>query len=172
MAEAWKDLRAVTVRLPAVMLTRVENAARGSVNAWVLHAIEQRLGREVDPLFSIPDEAGIFRPVLQVITEKIVSAAPDVQAIALFGSVARGAADRASDIDLLVVHEQRTATQRALNEMFKHFRFPAVHGDRFEVRAQVTNATGLQTLSDDKDEKVQAMLSEAIWLYGPDKVTA
>ena len=166
IADKWRETRAVTVRMPLAVIERVEGAAPRSVNAWIVQAIEQRLGREVDPLLAIPAEAALFRPPLDFIREKILARLPDVKAIGLFGSVARGSADRASDIDLLVVHEDRAAAQRAVNELLKGFRFPALHGDRYDIRPEVINGEKLDAMKVDPNEKVRKMMAEAIWLHG------
>lgn len=166
IVQQWKETRTVSVRVPLALLERVESAARESLNTWILHAIELRVAQEVDPLFAIPPSAREFRPVVQVIRDKIREAVPGVEAIALFGSVARGSADRASDIDLLVVHPNRLRTQRVLNDLFREFRYPAIHGDRYEVRCEVTSSEGLRSLQQSSDAKTRRMLDEVIWLHG------
>ncbi len=166
LAEAWKEPRPVTIRMPRALYELVESAALGSMNDWILHAVEQRVGRDVDPLLRIPPASSTFRPVVQEIRREILDEFPDVEAIALFGSVARGTADRESDIDLLVVHADRNRLQRGLNELFRDFRFPSIHGNRYAVRSQVSSPDGMRALQESQDAKTAQMMREAIWLHG------
>lgn len=64
-----------------------------------------------DPILSIPQ--GEFHQPVQAFLQRIQDELDELVGVVLFGSVARGEADRASDIDLLViVDEDRTAARR------------------------------------------------------------
>ncbi len=74
----------------------------------------ERLSRPDDPLLQIP-QAEFHTPVRAAV-EQLVDQLDTVIGIVLYGSVARGTADRRSDIDLWVlVEEDRMTNQRTAN---------------------------------------------------------
>jgi predicted nucleotidyltransferase len=75
-----------------------------------------RLSRPDDPILHIP-QAEFHTPVRTAVDE-LLKQLDDVVGILLYGSVARGDADRRSDIDLWVlVEDERMANQRAANRV-------------------------------------------------------
>ena len=75
-----------------------------------------RLSRPDDPFLEIP-QSEFHEPVRAAVTE-VRDQLDDVLGIVLYGSVARGKADRRSDIDLWVlVEDDRMANQRAANRV-------------------------------------------------------
>lgn len=102
---------------------------------------QDHLERE-DPLFSVPQED--FRAPLQAFLKELESEIEEADEIVelvgvvLFGSVARGTADRSSDIDLLLVvdgnltHARRLSTKTARELEDRKF-----DGDRYEFEVLV-----------------------------------
>jgi len=67
-----------------------------------------------DPLFAIPQDE--FRPPVRAFVERAPETIPSFSALVLFGSVARGEADRQSDIDLWVLVEETEHLLQARRE--------------------------------------------------------
>ncbi|QZP36341.1 nucleotidyltransferase domain-containing protein [Halobaculum magnesiiphilum] len=75
-----------------------------------------RVTRPDDPYLEIPQSE--FHAPVAAATEAILDELDDVLAVVLYGSVARGEADRRSDIDLWVlVREDRMGNQRRANQV-------------------------------------------------------
>lgn len=85
-------------------------------NRRTVHVNRDRLSRPDDPLLQIP-QAEFQTPVRAAVTE-LLDRLVDVIGVVLYGSVARGDADRRSDIDLWVlVAEDRMTSQRTANHV-------------------------------------------------------
>jgi len=81
-----------------------------------VHINRDRLRRPDDPFLQIP-QSEFLMPVKTAV-EELVERLEDVTGIVLYGSVARGDADRRSDIDLWVlVEDDRMANQRTANRV-------------------------------------------------------
>ncbi|MFC4541355.1 nucleotidyltransferase domain-containing protein [Halosolutus amylolyticus] len=80
--------------------------------------------------------------------------------VVLFGSVARGSADRASDIDLfVVVPDDRMAGQRTAHEIEKEIGSERFDGDRYEFHIVVETRD-----SAPKHDRISDILTEGITL--------
>ena len=131
-------------------LHRVTEKGLGNVNAAVrdLEALEivrvDRNGRAnqvcinssyvIDPddrISAIPQEE--YHEPIRAIVDRVTDRLGDDAGIVLFGSVARGDADRASDLDLfVVVEEDRIAAQRAAHAIEDDVASKRFDGDRYE----------------------------------------
>lgn len=81
-----------------------------------IHVNRERLSRPDDPFLEIP-QSEFQRPVRTAVDE-LLDGLDDVVGIVLYGSVARGEADRRSDVDLWVlVEDDRMANQRTANRI-------------------------------------------------------
>ncbi|WP_267643515.1 nucleotidyltransferase domain-containing protein [Haloarchaeobius amylolyticus] len=88
------------------------NARRVQIN-------RERLSKPSDPIRSIPQTE--YHTPVRIAKQYIVDELADVQGLILFGSVARGEADRQSDIDLWVLVGGDHMQQRhAANKLAKH----------------------------------------------------
>jgi len=132
----------------------------------------ERLSLPEDPYLQIPQ--GEFHAPAKAATETIVERLDDVLAVVLYGSVARGEADRRSDIDLWVLVEtDRSENQRCANEIreeleeetFDESRYgfdidvealPAVPNYAVDIRDIIQ--TGIATHETEKFETVQNMV--------------
>lgn len=101
-----------------------------------------------DPLFAIPQDE--FRRPIREFTERARSDVPAFSALVVFGSVARGVADRKSDIDVWILVDdtdqllqaRRTATRIASNLADERFVPPhqadsEQRGERYEFEVLV-----------------------------------
>ncbi|WP_049907437.1 nucleotidyltransferase domain-containing protein [Haloferax elongans] len=85
-------------------------------NTRLVHVNRTRLSRPDDLFLQIPQSE--FQPPVHTATNELVENLDGVIGILLYGSVARGNADRLSDIDLWVlVEEDRMANQRTANRV-------------------------------------------------------
>lgn len=110
-----------------------------------------RLTRPEDPYLEIP-QAGFYSPV-KAATEAILNELDDVLAVVLYGSVARGEADRRSDIDLWVlVREDRMGNQRRANQVRQSLEDETFEGDRYAFEIDVEGLQAVPTYVDDLRE--------------------
>ena len=85
-------------------------------NARLVQINSSRLSRPDDPFLQIPQAA--YQTPVRTAVDQLLNALDAVIGIVLYGSVARGEADRRSDIDLWVlVEEDRMKSQRAANRV-------------------------------------------------------
>ena len=86
-----------------VRTTRRDTARLSRIN-------RERLNKADDPITSIPQVE--FHLPVRLATQAIESALDGVSGIVLFGSVARGTADRQSDVDIWVLVEEKATQQQ------------------------------------------------------------
>lgn len=85
--------------------------------------------------------------------------------IVVFGSVARGEADRQSDIDCFVVVDgDRTAARRLVSDVVSDLRTKRFDGDRFEFEQYVESVESATRAG----EKLQQIFEEGITIYEAD----
>ncbi|CCQ33442.1 DNA polymerase beta domain protein region [Halorhabdus tiamatea SARL4B] len=87
--------------------------------------------------------------------------------IVVFGSVARGTADRGSDIDLFVVVDgDRTTARRLVTDVVGDLRGQRFDGDRFDFEPYVESAASAKRAR----EKLQEVFEEGLTVYGDDQL--
>ncbi|WP_255192427.1 MarR family transcriptional regulator [Natronobeatus ordinarius] len=101
-----------------------------------------------DPYLEIPQSA--FHAPVKAATEALLDELDGVLGIVLYGSVARGEADRRSDVDLwALVREDRMGNQRRANRVRQSLEEDAFDGDRYAFEIDVE---GLQAVPNYADE--------------------
>lgn len=124
-----------------------------------------RLDVPADPITRIP-QAEYHAPVRAAVDE-LTMEIDNVAGIVLYGSVARGEADRQSDIDLWVlVTDNRMDAQRTVNELMtsiedRRFNDP---GERYDFHVDVEQPEAIGQYADD----INRILSDGILLYSTD----
>jgi predicted nucleotidyltransferase len=117
-------------------------------NRRLVQINRNRLSIPDDPILRIPQPA-YHQPVkaaVQELREKI----SDVVGIVLYGSVARGEADRRSDIDLwILTRSGRAESQREANAIARDLEERAFDGDRYEYDIDVETVQAIPTYTDD-----------------------
>ena len=111
-----------------------------------------------DRITAIPQDEyhAPVRRAVECLTDRIGTDA----GIVLFGSVARGDADRASDIDLfVVVDDDRMAAQRTAHSIEDEFASERFDGDRYEPHIVVETQESAVT-----HDQIQAILTEGLTL--------
>ncbi|WP_311173061.1 nucleotidyltransferase domain-containing protein [Halobellus ordinarius] len=117
-----------------------------------------------EPLFALPQDE--FRKPVKEFTERARTAVPSLSALVVFGSVARGEADRQSDIDIWILIDdsdellraRRTATDIAVDLSDTRF---GEAGDRYEFEVLVESVES--ALNHGKaDNGIDEILAEGI----------
>ncbi|MFC6874556.1 nucleotidyltransferase domain-containing protein [Halobellus marinus] len=146
--------------LQQLQLVRVDESGRSR---------NVRLNRERatipdEPLFALPQDE--FREPVKEFTERARTAVPSLSALVVFGSVARGEADRQSDIDIWILIDdaddllraRRTATDIAVDLSDTRF---GEAGDRYEFEVLVESVES--ALNHGKaDNEIDEILAEGI----------
>ena len=118
----------------------------------------RRLYRADDPIARIPQPD--YRAPVRAVRDRLIDAIGDDAGIVLFGSVARGEADRASDLDFfVVVDDERMAAQRAAHAIEDEMADERFDGDRYEPHIVVE--TRESAVSHDR---IQQVFTEGITL--------
>lgn len=132
-------------------------------------AINPRRLRKDDPILAI-DQPEFHDPVRAFVdrVREAIADADDVDAllgIVVFGSVARGEADRQSDIDLFVVVDgDRTSARRLVTTAVGDLRDRRFDGDRFDFEPYVESAESTRRAG----SKLREIFQEGITVYGGD----
>jgi len=122
-------------------------------NQRLVQINRQRLSIPDDPILRIP-QPEYHRPVKAAVTE-LRENITDVVAIVLYGSVARGDADRRSDIDLWVLTRSgRAESQREANTIARDLEDTEFDGDRYAYDIDVEAVQAIPTYTEDIREIV------------------
>lgn len=123
-----------------------------------------RLSRPDDPILQIP-QAEFHTPVRTAV-EQLVEQLDTVLGVVLYGSVARGTADRRSDIDLWVlVEEDRMTNQRTANTIRQDLEDQEFDTGRYAYEIDVETLPAVPNYTTD----LQEILSDGIVLYDTEK---
>jgi len=91
----------------------------------------------------------------------------DVLGIVVFGSVARGDADRQSDIDLFVVVDgDRTSARRVVTDVVADLSEQRFDGDRFDFEPYVESAESARRAG----PKLREIFTGGVTIYGSDRL--
>lgn len=125
-----------------------------------------RVQKPDDPILEIPQEA--FRDPVKTFADKVKEEHGDhLVGILLFGSVARGEADRTSDVDLqVIVENDLLSSRRNIQEIRQEVEATRFGGDRFEFQVLVESVETAEQYG----EKLQEIFSEAITLHGTERM--
>lgn len=119
-----------------------------------------------DPVLSIPQ--GEFHQPIQAFLQQVQDELDELVGVVLFGSVARGEADRASDIDLLViVDEDRTAARRTVQSVVSELEDQRFEGNRYTFQPLVESADSVQRIGD----QLRPQFDDGITLVGSDQLS-
>lgn len=116
------------------------------------------------PYLEIPQSE--FHAPVKAATETLLDELDDVLAVVLYGSVARGEADRRSDIDLWVlVREERMANQRRANQVRQSLEEDTFDGDRYAFEIDVEGLQAVPNYADD----LRDILRDSIAIHRTDE---
>ena len=123
-----------------------------------------RLSRPDDPVLEVPQAE--FQPPVRAAVEELCNDLEGVLGVVLFGSVARGEADRRSDIDLWVlVEEDRMTNQRTANRVRQDLEEREFDTGRYAYEIDVEALPAVPNYVDELHE----ILSDGIVLYDSEK---
>mgnify|MGYP000474714480 FL=1 len=123
-----------------------------------------RLSRPDDPVLEVPQAE--FQPPVRAAVEELCNDLEGVLGVVLFGSVARGEADRRSDIDLWVlVEEDRMTNQRTANRVRQDLEEREFDTGRYAYEIDVEALPAVPNYVDE----LQEILSDGIVLYDSEK---
>ncbi|SNR66000.1 nucleotidyltransferase domain-containing protein [Halorubrum vacuolatum] len=122
-------------------------------NQRLVQINRQRLSIPEDPILRIPQPA-YHQPVKAAVTE-LRESINDLVGIILYGSVARGEADRRSDIDLWVLTRSgRAESQREANAIARDLEDTEFDGDRYAYDIDVEAVQAILAYTEDIREIV------------------
>lgn len=111
----------------------------------------QRLSVPDDPYLQIPQSE--FQAPVKAAVERLREDLDEVIGIVLYGSVARGEADRRSDVDLwIVVRGDRAETQRRANDVVVDLEEERFEGERYEFHVAVETLESIPAFTEDVAE--------------------
>lgn len=119
-----------------------------------------------DPILSIPQ--GEFHQPVQAFLQRIQDELDELVGVALFGSVARGEADRASDINLLViVGEDKTSARRTVKSIVSDLEDQRFEWNRYTFQPLVESTDSVQRIGD----QLRPQFDDGITLVGSDRLS-
>ncbi|APX98568.1 nucleotidyltransferase domain-containing protein [Natronorubrum daqingense] len=124
-----------------------------------------------DPILAIPQSE--FQVPVRTFVDRVQAAVTDADdvdgllGIVVFGSVARGEADRQSDIDcFIVVDGNRTTARRLITDVSADLQTERFDGDRFVFEPYVESAESARRAS----SKLREIFAEGVTVYGSDQL--
>ncbi|MFC4452084.1 nucleotidyltransferase domain-containing protein [Halorussus aquaticus] len=133
-------------------------------NVKNVHINRGRLSRSDDPVLQIP-QPEFHKPVRTAVTE-LLENLDGVVGVVLYGSVARGDADRRSDIDLWVlVEEDRMANQRTANRVRQDLEDHEFDTGRYAYDIDVESLPAVPNYTDE----LQDVLSDGLVVHDTEK---
>ena len=133
-------------------------------NTRLVQINASRLSRPDDPFLQIPQAE--FQPPVRTAVDHLRDALDTVIGIVLYGSVARGEADRRSDIDLWVlVDEDRMTNQRTANRIRQDLEDMEFDTGRYAYEIDVEALPAVPNYVDE----LQEILSDGLVVYDTEK---
>lgn len=136
---------------------------RRDVGRKSLYRIEETRLREADdPFLEVPQAE--FRKPLRTFVEQVTENAPLVAGVVCFGSVARGEADRVSDIDVFVLvanDDELVTARRTVSDVKRDLESKPIGGQRYEFEVFVESADSARN----RGEDLRPILQEGIELH-------
>jgi len=125
-----------------------------------------RVQKPDDPILEIQQEE--FRTPVKAFSDRVEEDQEgNLAGILLFGSVARGEADRASDIDIqVIVEDDLLQSRREIQDIRQEMEESKFGGERYEFQVLVESVETAEQYG----EKLQEIFSEAITVYSTDQL--
>ena len=117
-----------------------------------------------DPVLSIPQDE--FHQPIQAFLQRLQDELDGLVGVFLFGSVARGEADRASDIDLLVIVDgNKTTARRTVQSVVSDLEQQRFVGNRYTYQPLVESTDSVQRIGD----QLRPQFDDGVTLVGSDR---
>jgi predicted nucleotidyltransferase len=134
-------------------------------NRKLISINRDRIQKPDDPILAIPQES--FRTPVSAFLDELHEHQDDLVGVLVFGSVARGEADRASDVDLFVlVADELMAARRTIQDVRRDVSGRTFDGDRYEFQVMTESVESAEQYG----EKLRTIFSEGITLYRTDRL--
>lgn len=165
-----RDIRRATDHSPSSVTETVDLLAETDLvhvtragNRKLVRINRDRLSKPDDPILRIPQSE--FHDPVRVLVDRLRDAIDDVVGVLVFGSVARGVADRSSDVDcfVLVTGEKATA-QHVAHEVARDLETERFDGDRYQFQVLVESTRSVINVG----ERIREILADGIVLYETD----
>ena len=134
---------------------------RDAGNRTLYRIDERRLRESDDPFLKIPQAE--FREPLHLFVERLDEEIHSIAGVLCFGSVARGEADRASDVDVFVLvndDEEVVSARRTASEVGRDLEGTPIDGDRYEFEVFVESPESARK----RGEDLRPILQEGVTL--------
>ena len=164
-----RDLQTLTgfggpsVSKALTLLTTLGVITRRDVGRKTLYQINaDHLQESDDPLLEIPQST--FRHPLRRFRDRVTGEISSIVGIVCFGSVARGEADRVSDIDLFVLtneDDELVAARRAVSSIKADLEAQSIDGQRYEFEIFVESPDSARRRGAD----LRPIFQEGVELY-------
>ena len=119
-----------------------------------------------DPVLSIP-QSDFHKPV-RAFVDRVQEEIDRLVGVLVFGSVARGTADRASDIDLLVfVEDDKTQARRTVQSIVSSLQETKFDGNRYTFEALVETTESAKRIGD----RLRQQFDGGLILIGSDQLS-
>lgn len=119
-----------------------------------------------DSILSIPQSE--FHEPVRAFLDQLEKEISRVVGVILFGSVARGTADRASDIDLLIIVERdKTSARRTVQSIVSELQETKFDGNRYTFQALVESVESARRIGG----RLREQFGDGITLVGSDQLT-
>lgn len=126
-----------------------------------------RLNKPDDPIVQIP-QAEFHEPVRELVSS-LTDDIDDVRGVVLFGSVARGEADRRSDVDCFVLVDGSQATaQQTADEITATLNETRFDGDRYKFHVLVESVESAR----DYGDRLREIFATGLTLVESEDLTA
>lgn len=120
-------------------------------NRKLVRIDRERLSVPGDPFLRIPQSE--YQEPVKAAVDRLRDELDEVVGIVLYGSVAKGEADRRSDVDLwIAVREERAASQRRANDVIAGLEERRFDGDRYAFHVVVESLASVPSFTDDVGE--------------------
>ncbi len=135
-------------------------------NRKLISINRSRIHKPDDPILEIPQEE--FRTPVKTFLDRLSKDQEDnLVGVLLFGSVARGEGDRASDIDVQVfVEDDLLESRRSIQDIRQEIEEQRFDGDRYELQVLVESID----TAEDYGDRLQEIFSEGITLHRTDEL--
>lgn len=145
------------------LLEAMELIIRRETGQKTLYRIDtDRLHGATDPLMNIPQSE--FRTPLRLFTQRVKDAVSSLAGILCFGSVARGEADRTSDLDVFVLiaeDDELVSMRRTISDIKHDIETDPIDGQRYEFEVFVESAESART----RGAALRPLFQEGVTLY-------
>lgn len=163
-----RDIRRATDHSPSSVTDTVDLLAETDLvqitrkgNKKLVQINRNRLTKPDDPILQISQSE--FHDPVRTLVDRLRSRIDNIAGILVFGSVARGEADRSSDIDCFVlVTEEKATAQRIAHEVARDLEEERFDGDRYQFQVLAESVESVTNIGD----RLREIFTEGIVLYG------